>query len=81
MADRPGGHDAPLWLLWLVVAGATVIAVSLLVLRVDLRHDQPGGPPPAVIIVGTPTTYGPPMGPQRPAPPKKTIPPPAPKPK
>ena len=54
------GHDEPLWLLWLWVVGAAVIAVSLLRLRVDLRHTAPGGPPPAHVVVNTPVTYGPP---------------------
>lgn len=63
MADRPGGHDAPRAAIIAVVVGAVLIAGCLLLLWVDLRHRaalERGAPPPAYVVVGTPTTYGPP---------------------
>ena len=65
MADRPGGHDEPRWLLWVVVFGAVVIAVGLLVLWVDLRHSaavDDGRPLAPFVVVVTPSPYGVPLG-------------------
>lgn len=39
--------------------GLLVVGVALAILRIDLQQDTTG-PPPAFVVVGTPTTYGPP---------------------
>lgn len=56
-ADRP--RDVGPLLVSAVVVMVVVVAVTLRVLFLDLA--QTGSPPPApFVVVGTPTTYGPP---------------------
>jgi hypothetical protein len=59
--DRYGwcedGADFPRWLAWAVAAGFAVVAVCLLLLWVDLRHDYHDRPHTVGV---TPHTYGPP---------------------
>ena len=56
-------HDASRAVIAAVFAGMLIVAVALLLLFVGLRHQAAvdnGTPLPAVVIVSTPTTYGPP---------------------